>query len=263
MPMATVNDRPLFFADTGGDGPVLLLGHGYFLDHSTFSPQAAVLAPTWRLITWDARGHGQTPDDDPGTSYTYWDQARDALGLLDHLGIERAVAGGLSQGGFTALRIALLAPERVAGLVLWDTEATPCDPADKAAYGGMFAALREYGPIDDLIVPLSTQLLGESDLRDELRARWRAEPALPLGPAAHCLLERDDVSPRLNEITCPALLMWGEQDVSLPRDRMDLLSERLPNAGEVHVIRGAAHTPTLTHPEQVNPLLQQFLQTLA
>ncbi|WP_409182666.1 alpha/beta fold hydrolase [Amycolatopsis sp. VS8301801F10] len=260
--MATVNDRPIFFADTGGDGPALLLGHGYFLDHSTFSPQAAALAPEWRLITWDARGHGQTPDESDAP-YTYWDQARDALGLLDHLGIERAVAGGLSQGGFTALRIALLAPERVAGLVLWDTEATPCDPADKAAYSEMFAALREYGPIDDLIIPLSTQLLGESHLRAELRARWRAAPALPLGLAAHCLLERDDVSDRLNEITCPPLLMWGEQDVSLPRDRMDLLSERLPNASDVQVIRGAAHTPTLTHPEQVNPLLRQFLQTLA
>ncbi|WP_116198814.1 alpha/beta fold hydrolase [Amycolatopsis circi] len=263
MPTATVNDRPIFFADTGGEGPVLLLGHGYFLDHSTFSPQAETLTPEWRVITWDARGHGQTPDDDPGTSYTYWDQARDALGLLDQLGIERAVAGGLSQGGFTALRIALLAPERVAGLVLWDTEATACDPADKAGYGEMFAALREYGPIDDLIIPLSTQLLGESSLRDELRARWRAAPALPLGPAAHCLLERDDVSGRLNEITCPTLLMWGEQDVSLPCERMDLLSARLPNASDVHVIRGAAHTPTLTHPEQVNPLLQGFLQSLA
>ncbi|MFC5112343.1 alpha/beta fold hydrolase [Amycolatopsis halotolerans] len=208
------------------------------------------------------------PRTNPGrrrssTSYTYWDQAKDALGLLDHLGIERAVVGGLSQGGFTALRIALLAPKRVAGLVLWDTEATPCDPVDKAAYGGMFAALREYGPVDDLIIPLSTQLLGESALRGELCARWRAAPALPLGPAAHCLLERDDVSNRLNEITCPTLLMWGEQDVSLPRDRMDLLSERLPNAGDVHVIHGATHTPTLTHPEQVNPLLQQFLRTLA
>ncbi|MGV9293424.1 alpha/beta fold hydrolase [Amycolatopsis sp. NPDC003676] len=261
--MATVNDRPIFFSDTGGDGPALLLGHGYFLDHSTFSPQAEMLAPEQRLITWDARGHGQTPDDDPSAPYTYWDQAQDALGLLDHLGIERAVVGGLSQGGFTALRIALLAPERIAGLVLWDTEATPCDPADKAAYSEMFAALREYGPIDDLIIPLSTQLLGNSALRDELCARWRAAPALPLGPAAHCLLERDDVSNRLDEITCPALLMWGEQDVSLPRDRMDLLSERLPNASDVHVIHGAAHTPTLTHPEQVNPLLQQFLQTLA
>lgn len=263
MPMATVNDRPIFFSDTGGDGPALLLGHGYFLDHSTFSPQAEMLAPEQRLITWDARGHGQTPDNDLSTPYTYWDQAQDALGLLDHLGLERAVVGGLSQGGFTALRIALLAPERVAGLVLWDTEATPCDPADKAAYGEMFAALREYGPIDDLIIPLSTQLLGNSALRDELCARWRTGPALPLGPAAPCLLERDDVSNRLDEITCPALLMWGEQDVSLPRDRMDLLSERLPNASDVHVIHGAAHTPTLTHPEQVNPLLQQFLQTLA
>ena len=56
--------------------------------------------------------------------------------------------------------------------------------------------------------------------------------------------------------------MRGEQDVSLPRDRTNLLHKRLPNASDVHVIRGTAHTPTLTHPEQVNPPLRHFLDSL-
>ncbi|WP_406642056.1 alpha/beta fold hydrolase [Amycolatopsis sp. WGS_07] len=53
------------------------------------------------------------------------------------------------------------------------------------------------------------------------------------------------------------MLIWGEQDISLTRDHMDLLSDRLPNTSDVHVIRGAA-TPTLTHPEQVNLFLQSL-----
>ncbi|MDT8913560.1 alpha/beta hydrolase [Amycolatopsis sp. PS_44_ISF1] len=263
MPTATVNGIPLFFTDTGGpDDRVLLLGHGYFLDHTIFAAQIAAVFPGWRVIAWDARGHGQTPDAPEDTAYTYWDHARDALGLLDHLGVDRAVLGGVSQGGFIALRAALLAPARVAGLVLWDTEATPCDPADKIGYTEMFAGLRQHGPADELTGPLATQLLGHSDQRQAWQRRWREAAALPLGPAAACLLDRDDVSARLDEIGCPALLMWGEHDAALPQDRMNLLAEQLPAAGPVHVIDGAAHTPPLTHPLQVNPLLTAFLDQL-
>ncbi|WP_018685418.1 alpha/beta fold hydrolase [Actinokineospora enzanensis] len=260
MPVAMINDLPLHYTDSGGDGPVLLLGHGYFLDNRIFAAQATAVSPRWRVIAWDARGHGATPDT-AEAPYTYWDQAKDVLGLLDHLGVEKAVVGGVSQGGFIGLRVALLAPHRVAGLVLWDTEATACHPEDKTGYRAMFDALAEHGPIDDLTVPLSTQLLGESDQREAWRERWR-HAVLPLGPAADCLLERDDVSDRLGEINAPVLLMWGEHDVSLPHDRMELLRDRLPGADRVHVIAGAAHTPPLTHADQVNVLLTEFLQRL-
>lgn len=260
MPDAMINGQPLHYTDTGGDGPALVLGHGYFLDSTIFAAQAAALSPRWRIITWDARGHGATPDT-ADAPYTYWDQARDVLGLLNHLGIEKAVVGGVSQGGFTGLRVALLAPRRVTGLVLWDTEATACHPEDKIGYRAMFDALAERGPIDDLTAALSTQLLGESDQREAWCECWR-NSVLPLGPAADCLLERDDVSDRLGEIDCPVLLMWGEHDVSLPHDRMALLCDRLPGADRVHVIAGAAHTPPLTHADQVNALLVEFLQPL-
>ncbi|RCG32677.1 alpha/beta fold hydrolase [Sphaerisporangium album] len=258
MATAFVNGRHLNYADAGGDGRPVILGHGFFTDHSVFDAQAEALLPHWRVIRWDARGHGGTPDDvEP---YTYWDQARDVLALMDHLGLASATVGGISQGGFTALRVALLAPERVDALVLSDTEATPCDPGDKIGYGQMFAALAEHGPIDDLTGPLSQQIIGDDPRAAEWRERWKQGP-LPLGAAAECLLERDDVSGRLAEITCPALLIWGSEDRSLPRDRMDLLAARLPAATPVTVIPGAAHTPALTHPAEVNHVLLDFLST--
>ncbi|AXB48454.1 hypothetical protein A4R43_13270 [Amycolatopsis albispora] len=260
MPTSSVkvNGHELRYFDSGGDGPPVLLGHGYFLDRTVFAPQVEALAPRCRLICWDAPAHGDTPGRDE--RMTYWDLARDLIGLMDHLGLESAVVGGISQGGFVALRLALLAPERVRALVLADTEATALDDADRTGYEGMFAALREAGPVDELLVPLSAQLLGDGQHAARWRQRWRDQAALPLGTTTRCLLERDDVSDRLAEITCPALLIWGSEDVSLPRDRMELLAARLPGAGAVQVIAGAAHTPALTHPEQVNPLLERFLQ---
>ncbi|RJQ79949.1 alpha/beta hydrolase [Pseudonocardiaceae bacterium YIM PH 21723] len=257
MPSADVNGRLIRYTDTGGDGPCVVLSHGFFLDHSVFAPQIEELGASYRIIAWDARGHGGTVDD--GVPFTYWDSAGDLVALLDHLEIDQAVLGGVSQGGFISLRAALLAPARVAGLILCDTEATACDPGDQIGYRQLFDALRAHGPVEDITVPLSTQLLGDNHHAAAWRERW-PQVTLPLGAPADCLLGRDDVLDRLSEITCPALLIWGSKDVSLPRNRMDALQAGLASATAVQVIEGAAHTPPLTHPEIVNPLLTDFLQ---
>jgi hypothetical protein len=70
--------------DSGGDGPAVILAHGFLMDHEMFAPQVAALAPQYRVITWDERGFGLTEHD--GKPFTYWDSAADCLGLLDHLG---------------------------------------------------------------------------------------------------------------------------------------------------------------------------------
>src|SRR5689334_1302414 len=111
MAFASVRGQNLFYEDSGGSGPPLLLGHGFLMDHTMFDGQVAALAPAYRVIRWDARGFGRTEWD--GQPFSYWDLAKDALALLDHLGVERALLGGMSQGGFLSLRAALLAPERV------------------------------------------------------------------------------------------------------------------------------------------------------
>ena len=109
MPYAEVNGQRLRYEDTGGDGPPVIFSHGFLMDHEMFAPQAAALAPEFRVIAWDERGFGETEFD--GKPFTYWDSARDCFGLLDHLGIEQAVLGGMSQGGFLSMRAALLEPD--------------------------------------------------------------------------------------------------------------------------------------------------------
>ena len=111
MAFAEINGQRIFYTDSGGDGPAVIFSHGFLMDHSMFDPQVAALAPEFRVITWDARGFGATEFDEK--PFTYWDSAGDALALCDHLGIDRAVFAGMSQGGFLSLRAALLAPDRV------------------------------------------------------------------------------------------------------------------------------------------------------
>jgi hypothetical protein len=83
MPHAAINGQNIYFEDTGGDGPVVVLGHGFLMDHEMFVHQVAALRDQYRVITWDERGFGLTEFD--GQPFSYWDSAADCLGLMTHL----------------------------------------------------------------------------------------------------------------------------------------------------------------------------------
>src|SRR5262249_13399172 len=149
MPFANINGQRIHFEDSGGQGPPVVLAHGFFMDQSMFDRQVEVLSPEFRLIRWDERGFGQTEED--GRPFTYWDSAADCIGLLDHLGLERAVIGGMSQGGYLSLRAALLAPARVKALILLSTQAGVESEEEIKGYQAMFDQWMTLGPIDPLV----------------------------------------------------------------------------------------------------------------
>lgn len=124
MPVAEIGDQRIRFDDTGGDGPPIMFCHDHLDDHTSFAAQTGDLADVYRVITWDAHGAegGTIPD---GRRFTYWDLARGLFGLLDRLGIERAVLAGRGQGAALSVRAALLHPDRVRALVLVDAFLPP------------------------------------------------------------------------------------------------------------------------------------------
>ena len=152
----------------------MILAHGFLMDREMFAPQVEALSPEFRVITWDERGFGETEFD--GKPFTYWDSAADCLGLLDHLGIERAVVGGMSQGGFLSLRAALTAPERVRALVLIDTQAGVEDPQRLPAYRQMQQTWLEVGPVDELVEAIANLIIGEPELNGVWIEKWRRLP---------------------------------------------------------------------------------------
>jgi 3-oxoadipate enol-lactonase len=261
MPSANVNGQSIYYEDSGGSGPPVILGHGFFMDHRMFDPQVAVLAPAFRVIRWDARGFGRTEAD--GRPFTYWDSAADVVGLLDHLGIARAVVGGMSQGGFATLCAALKYPDRVKAMVLISTEAGVPKPEEKAGYQQMFDVWSSTGPDDTLIATIAGLILGPPAYWEPWVTRWRELPASRLAPSVRCLLDREDVTDRLKEIGCPAIVIHGTEDVAVPLERARILRERLRGCVNLVEVAGAAHASSLTHPEQVNPPLLEFLRAHA
>ena len=260
MSYADVNGQRLFYEDTRGDGPPVVLAHGFLMDHEMFAPQVEALAPEFRVITWDERGFGDTEFD--GKPFTYWDSARDCLGLLDHLGLEEAVVGGMSQGGYLSLRVALLAPERVRALVLIDTQAAAEHPARAALYQDMFDTWVSEGPSDALAEVVAGIIIDHPALNGPWIAKWQARPPEILLEPTRCLLGRDDITNRLGEIRCPALVIHGTKDVAVEMESAQRLAAGLSGCRGVVPVEGAAHASNLTHPDQVNPPLLAFLRGL-
>jgi 3-oxoadipate enol-lactonase len=257
MPTAAVNDIEVSYADSGGSGPVVLLSHGFLMDHTMFGPQLAALAPEYRVITWDERGFGATDASGP---FSYWDSASDALRLLDHLGVDRAVFGGMSQGGFLSLRAALLAPQRVRALILLDTQAGQEDPALLAGYERMAEIWLERGPapVQDIVADI---ILGSAE-RASWLAKWAAHDTGQFWLAFRCLIDRDDLTSRLAEISCPALVVHGTADAAIPMARAEALRDGLGGPADLVPIEGGSHAASLTHPDQVNAAILAFLHGL-
>lgn len=260
MPYAEVNSQQLHYTDTGGDGPVVVCSHGFLMDHSMFAAQIADLSRDHRVIAWDERGFGATRSDDE--AFTYWDSARDLLGLLDHLGIEQAVLLGMSQGGFLSMRAALLAPERVRALILLATQAATETPEKIAEYQAMIDAWATYGYLDELADTIAGLIIGDPELEAETKARWRAWDASGIRVAGGALLGRDDITDRLPELTMPVLCIHGTEDGAIPLERARQVCEGVVDCRGFVEVEGGAHAANMTHPEVVNPAIRSFLAAL-
>ncbi|MEC3915706.1 alpha/beta fold hydrolase [Nocardia sp. CDC160] len=266
MPYVSTDGARVFYTDSGGhSSSVVVLSHGFFMDLSMFAPQVEYLeAKGFRVLCWDARGHGGTVAE-PNRPFTYWDSARDLLAVMDAAGVDRAILGGMSQGGYTILRTALLAPERVQGLILLDTEAGDSSEEQRADYRQLFDAwTNPEVPLANLADGLAPQLIGGTAAdQAPWRAKWAVSDRSAITQAANCLIERESLLDRLDEITCPALVLRGEFDGSSTADKSAALAAGLPGSGPVTTILGSGHAANWTDPEPVNDAIGGFLSRLA
>ena len=260
--MTVVENRgvEIFFEDTGA-GPPLILGHSFLCSGKMWREQVPVLAAKYRVINPDLRGHGRSGRvADP---FSLYDAVSDVTTVLDELGIERATWCGLSIGGMVALRAALSCPDRVAGLVLLDTDAGRESVPHKLKYHAMGAGVRVLG-LGPFLPSIARLMFGATTRRENpaLVNEWKAEcAALHVPSALRCLaalMQRDSLLGRLKEIGVPALVLVGEEDRSLPVALSRRIHDRLPNSA-FEVISAAGHLSPLERPAQVTDAILRFL----
>lgn len=257
MPYATVNGLQLHFEVDGAGSTVVLL-HAVGLDLTCWEAQVSALAPKYRVLRVDLRGHGRS--DVPPPPYSIGESAADIHALLQELQLGPAHVLGLSFGGMVAQVLALDYPEDVRSLVLADTNSTLSPEArrvmaergESARRGGMAAVIestleRWFTPVflGSSVVARCRQRLLDDDVRG-WAGTWQAIATL-------------DTEPRLCEIRVPTLVMTGELDVAAPVARARAMAEAIPNA-VLHIVPGAPHMAPLECPDLFNPPVLEFLE---
>ncbi|MGW6442555.1 alpha/beta fold hydrolase [Lentzea sp. NPDC055074] len=252
--VTTADGQLVSYADHGGDGPAVVLLHSFLMDATMWSPQVEALGGRYRLVAIDERGHGGTPATEP---FDHWDVARDVLAVLDALDVRRTAVIGTSQGGFVALRMALLAPERVTALVLLGTSAETEDEQISAAYQQLAEVWIAQGP-ETVIEAVAKICLGDYDPSD-WTPKWSEVEPDRLRLIMNALVGRESVLDRLPEIGVPALVLHGTADLAYPVAKAEALVSGLPEASPLVLVEGGAHFLSLTHAADVTPHVERFL----
>ncbi|KAG8703226.1 hypothetical protein FRC08_002998 [Ceratobasidium sp. 394] len=255
--------------------PVVLLLHPRFFDLHFFAPQYhdSRLAKGYNLLAIDHHYHGETKchiDDKP---YDFWQIAKDVLQVLDALKVKKVYAFGNSLGGPIAVRMCMLQPERVAGLILCAKH----PPVETEENLEQYRFLRDacYERADDGSDKLASDVVhalmyiyfGESPTAQALVDEWVATSAFRpsnrklITKIFSSLLDRKPVERSLwAKITCPVLILHGENDVPYPPEVAHDHYAAMPNADrELHIIPDAPHFLSWTHPAIVNELTANFL----
>jgi len=253
--------------ETHGDGPVVVLGHGFGGSARNWGPQVRALRGTHRVVVFDARGHARSPAPVSPRAYSIASFVSDLAGVVaDAAGAEPAVVGGLSMGAGIALQYALETPERTRALVLM-APPPAADPRQRGrGWASEFARAIEH---DGLEAAGERFAWGDGSGLDPAAGRLVRQGFLEHPPHALAHVLRgvldawptwDEQEPALRRLRVPTLLVVGERDALSLRMAQDLAAV-LPDA-RLEVVADAGHVVNLAARERVNALLLEFLGQL-
>jgi len=262
MPTGELNGWRYAYTDEGSGPPVLLL-HGLLMDRSMWDHQIDDLSKDHRVVAIDAPGHGESAPVEMGIDF--WRHAEMVAGVCDQLGIADAVWGGQSMGGFASLRAALSMPDRVNGLILIDTQAHEEDRDKLAQYEAFLQVALADGVSEDLagilLMLLFSGTYATTPDSDVWRKKFLEEDVHTRHAMIRAVYDRDEIHDRIGEITCPAIVIHGDEDVSIEPERGQELARDLKDASFV-AIPSAGHASPCENPEPVTTAIRAFLERI-
>jgi pimeloyl-ACP methyl ester carboxylesterase len=242
-----------------GDGPAVVLLHGFTQDSRVWQPQIEGLSDQFTVIAWDAPGAGQSSDPHEPFGISGW--VENLAGLLDAIGIHQAHILGLSWGGILAQEFYRQHSERILSLILADTYAgwkgslpEPI-PQERLAACLQDAAL----PPGDFVTKYLPGMFSESP--PHAAREWLSAVMSGFHPIGFRMMAASsaeaDTRDLLPTIRVPTLLIWGDADQRSPMRVAYQLRDAIPSA-RLSVIPGAGHVSNLEAPDRFNALVLAF-----
>ena len=256
MPFAELPDVKLHYRLDGPEAaPVLLFSHSLGADLTMWDPQISELTKRFRVLRYDTRGHGQSSV--PSGSYTLEELARDVLGLLDFLKMDRVYFCGLSIGGLTGQWLGLKAPQHFHKLALCNTAAKI---GSAESWKTRIDAVREGGVksvAGAVIERWFTAAFRQKDAASVAKIRQVLEATKSEGYVGCCAaLRESDFREQVGGIGLPTLVIGGMHDTSTPPGDGKWLAEKIPGARYAEL--NAAHLSNIEARDRFNAEIMTF-----
>ncbi len=246
-------DGVKIYYEVHGEGPVILLTHGYSSTSQMWRGQIEELSRDHKLVIWDMRGHGESDSPDDLAQYSEALTVEDMAALLDAVGTKKAIIGGLSLGGYMSLAFNATHPDRVDALLIIDTG--PGYKNDEAREGWNKTSLARADRFEKDGLGMLER--GSAEVR-----AVRHRSAQGLANAARGMLTQKNprVINSLPEVAVPAIVIVGANDTPFLA-ASDYMAAKIPGAKKV-VIPDAGHAANIDQPAAFNRALREFLDAL-
>ena len=263
MPTIKINHCRYYYEEHGSGTETIVFAHGLLWSGYMFNKQVEILKSKYKVITYDHRGQGKTEVTETG--YDMDSLYNDAVQLIEQLNLGKVHFGGLSMGGFIAMRLAARRPDLVKSLIFMETSAQAEPHTLKYTLLNTIVKLFGVATVSSQVMKI---MFGDTFLND---AKRKAERLLlenelkknkkSIVKAVEGVISRKGIESELQNIVCPTLIIVGDQDKATVPAKAEFIHQQIPQSSLVY-IKDAGHTSSIEEPEQVNKAITFFLENL-
>ena len=265
MPYIKINKANLYFEEEGKGEVPIVFGHSMLFNLRMFDDQVNFLKSDFKCIRFDFRGQGKSEVTKAG--YALDELANDTVKLIKALKCGPCHFVGFSMGGMVALRLAVKYPELIKSLILIDTSS---EPQDDMLRNRILIWIAKYFGIGILANKVMSMFFAPKFLKDknkvQLRNTWKqhylANDQAGILRVIKAVVFRKSITPTLDTINQPAIIMVGEKDILTDYNKAKILHQHIKHS-ELKIIPNAGHMSTVEEPDVVNQFICEFLNNLA
>lgn len=263
MPYIQLNKVNYYYEEHGSGSDTIVLSHGLLWSGHMFHKQVAYFKNRYRVITYDHRGQGKTEVTENG--YDMDTLYEDAVQLIEKLENKPVIFGGLSMGGFVGMRLAARRPDLIKKLILMETTADP-EPIENVGKYKMLNNIVKYIGYWPVVSKVMKIMFGQKFLNDPQRAEERkywitqlkSSNRTGITKAVMGVVNRKGIADELAHITCPTLILVGDQDVATVPDKSKKINAMIEHSKLV-IFEGGGHTSSVEEPQVYNAEIEKFL----